>query len=240
MPSPFPGMNPYLEDADDWEDFHLRFIAHAADALSPQTNEHYRIKAETRLILHELSADERTPFAATETGIAIALPAVETVKERFLQIIDRRSRKVVTVIEVLSPTNKRPGPDRDAYLAKRNTLTRTGVNLVELDLRRGGRRPAPPEIPPCDYAFLVARAADRTIAEVWTVGLREPLPRLPIPLSEPDADLVLDVKAVLEHTYDQACYANDAYQYPLDPPLAAADAVWAAELLRAAGLPTPA
>ncbi len=260
MPSPFPGMNPYIENADVWEDFHLRFIAHAADRLAAQAGEAYIVKGETRLILHELSAEERKHFGAADIGIVapgpavprvgvaaydpprlrLPLPAVEVVKERLLKIVDRRSRQVVTVVEVLSPSNKTPGPERDAYLAKRNTLTRAGVNLVEIDLRRGGRRAAPPEVPPCDYAMLVARARNRLEAEVWTGGLREPLPRLPIPLAETDPDLVLDLKAVLEETYDRGRYSHHVYHAAPEPPLAPADAAWAAELLGAAGLPRPA
>ena len=254
MPSPFPGMNPFLEQAAEWSDFHLRFIAHAADALATQAGNRYFVKGEVRLILRELSAAERGLVGIADVGVSegspeaprssvavadaprllLPLPAVETNREHYLEILDSRRRRVITVIELLSPSNKKPGPDRDAFLAKRHNLMRS-VNYVELDLLRAGRRTAPPELPRCDYALLVCRQGERDAA-VWNLGVREPLPRLPIPVSEPDPDLSLDIKAVLEETYDKANFAAYLYKYLPEPPLPPADAAWAEELLQSAGI----
>src|SRR5205807_5342645 len=102
MPSPFPGMNPYLEQDDAWEDFHHSFITHARDSLSGRIGANYVVKIEVLFYRHELPADERR-YAA-------------------LEIRDRRSRRLVTAVELLSPTNKRHWPDRDEYLLKRGQL----------------------------------------------------------------------------------------------------------------------
>jgi hypothetical protein len=142
MPSPFPGMNPYLEQNDTWEDFHQRFITHAADTLATMVGGNYLVKIEVRLYLHELSAEERRYFGRAEVGLAdlakrddalpaslavtapvpLKLPAVEVERHSSIEIRDRRNRRRLTVLELLSPTNKTAGPDRDEYLLKRGQL----------------------------------------------------------------------------------------------------------------------
>src|SRR5260370_173843 len=162
MPSPFPGMNPYLEQSDTWEDFHQRFITHAADVLAGRVGENYLVKIEVRLYLHELSDEERrfvgranvglTENPATErigSGGAAAIlarmelwmPTTEVLRESCLEIRDRRDRRVVTVVELLSPANKTSGEDHNAYVGKRRSLLASMAHLVEIDLRRGGVRP---------------------------------------------------------------------------------------------------
>src|SRR5262249_39497376 len=160
-----------------------------------------------RLYVHELSVDERRFGGRADVGIAISsgasqiaapasavasapveviFPAVDIERYASLEIFDRRSRRVVTAIELLSPTNKKPGPDRDDYVGKRRTLLLTPCNLVEIDLRRGGQRPGPPESPACDYYVMVSRDQDRPRHGFWPIGLRDPLPVIPIPLKAPD------------------------------------------------------
>lgn len=251
MPSPFPGMDPYLEQPDVWEDFHSRYIVHVGDQLAARVGSNYAVKVEECLSLHELSAAERRFIGRADLGInrrgekrsgvavmetspatmQLELPAVEIVRERFLEIVDRRERRVVTVIEMLSPTNKRTGSDRDDYLAKRRNVLATGTHLVELDLLRGGSRPEPPQLPSCDYAVIVSRYEQRPKVDIWTIGLRERLPLIPIPLSLPDPDIALDIKAVLDHTYDLANYRNYLYENPPTPPLVPNDSAWAQALI---------
>ncbi len=203
MPSPFPGMNPFLEQDDAWEDFHARFISHARDILASRVGAHYYVKIRERLYKHQLSEEERRFFAKADVGVStragpgtqgeqqavvaaplqLPLSAVDVERHSFLEIHDRRLRRVVTVLELLSPTNKTSGPDRDDYLRKRTLLLISPTHLVEIDLRRGGDRPSPPVLPPCDYYALLARVQDRLSVGVWPVGLRERLPFIPIPLS---------------------------------------------------------
>src|SRR6267142_1587081 len=230
MPSPFPGMNPFLEQTDAWEDFHSNFLTHAQEVLSAQVGPNYVVKIEVRLLLHELSAQERGFIGKADVGVAattkreavnltaanpapvqLRLPAVEVEKHRSLEIRDRRNRRIVTAIELLSPSNKNPGSDRDDHLAKRRQVLASQTHFVEIDLRRGGSRPSLPELPPCAYYALVSRYEDRPRLGFWPIGLSDALPVIPIPLSPPDPDVLLDLKVVLDRAYDAPDYGKYIY-----------------------------
>ena len=204
MPSPFPGMNPYLEQEDAWRDFHEAFLPAARESLSPQVSPAYVVKLEQNLYIHERSADES-----------------------FLEIRDSKTRRLVTVIELLSPTNKRPSDDRQRYLAKRAGLLRSEAHFVEIDLLRGWPRMPFDEPPTGDYCVLVSRVEDRPRAEFWPIGLRQRLPVIPIPLQDPHPDAELDLQAVLHRVYDAAYYRDYIYDGSPWPPLSDADADWA-------------
>ena len=246
MPSPFPGMNPYLEQNDTWQDFHQRFITHAADVLSGRVGANYLVKIEVRLYLHELPDEEGRYFARADVGVTrsdhptpsqqtagvaapvqLLLPAVDVERHSSLEILDRRDRRVVTVLELLSPTNKTAGVDRDDYLRKRRELLKSRTHLVEIDLRRGGERPRPPVLPKCDYYALVSREEERPRLGVWPLSLRDRLPILPIPLTAPDPDVSLDLQAVLDRTYDAADYGKYIYGETPQPPLPEEQLAWA-------------
>ena len=249
MASPFPGMNPFLEQNDSWEDFHTEFITHARDTLNGEVGPNYLVKVEVRLILHELSADERRYFGRADVGITgpppqpaagtategvaapfrLTLPAVDAERIASLEIRDRRNRRIVTVLELLSPSNKTPGPDRDEYLVKCARLLHQQTHFVEIDLRRGGARPQHPPLPACDYYALVCRWQDRPTVGFWPIALRDRLPVIPVPLTPPDADVTLDLQALLHRVYDAAGYAKYIYGETPDPPLTADDLAWARE-----------
>ena len=251
MPSPFPGMNPYFEQKSDWPDFHYNFIARMQEALSKQLGEHYFVKAEERLILRERSAEEREFFGRADTGIVkgptrqktkspesvitapiqLRLPAIDVEKHRSLEIRDMDDQRLVTVIEVLSPSNKSSGADHDDYISKRRQVLRSQTHFVEIDLRRGGKRPPTPKLPKCDYYVLMSRFEDRPEVGVWPIGLRDSLPNIPIPLLQPDPDIILDLKAVLDHTYDAIGFAHRIYFHQPDPPLSSEDVQWAKQFL---------
>src|SRR4051812_187156 len=128
MPSPFPGMNPYLESEDAWHDFHERFMPVAAEMIGAQVGDNYIVKIDEHLYIHELSSEERrllgrgdvfvsevapstgSPLStATITSPAhVVLPAVDVLSESVIEIRDRRNRQLVTAIELLSPSNKSP------------------------------------------------------------------------------------------------------------------------------------
>jgi hypothetical protein len=249
MPSPFPGMNPYLEQSDTWEDFHQSFITHARDFLTGQVGPNYLVKIEVRLYLHELSAEERRFLGRADLGVTgppskgtstaaevtapvqLEMPALDVEHHSSLEIRDRRNRRLVTAVELLSPSNKTPGADRDDYLRKRAQLLAYQVNLVEIDLRRGGQRPRPPELPACNYYVLIARAQNWPRLDMWPLTLRERLPVVPIPLAPPDPDVRLDLQEVLHRTYDAADYGKYIYAETPQPPLSAEDAAWAREFI---------
>jgi hypothetical protein len=245
-------MNPFLEQNDSWEDFHQRFITHAGDVLSGQVGDNYLVKVEVRLILHELSANERRYMGRADVGVtgpppaeggsltaetvvaplSLNLPAVDVERLSSLEIRDRRSRRLVTVVELLSPTNKASGPDRDEYLTKRTIILEQRTHLVEIDLRRGGERPHYPELPPCDYYVLVSRWQDRPTVGVWPIGLRDRLPVIPIPRTPPDPDVTLDLQTLLDRVYDAANYGKYIYQETPEPPLSAEDMAWAQAIVQ--------
>jgi Protein of unknown function (DUF4058) len=259
MPSPFPGMNPYLERSSVWKDFHDSFIPAIRDAISPQVRPRFVVKIEEHLYIHELSAEQRRLLGHTDaslssnqrTGTAVPIsegtvgapaqilpPGVEFERQPYLEIRDRDNRDLVTVIELLSPSNKHSGPDREQYLAKRGSLLRCNVHVVELDLLRGGPRLPFEEPLVCDYYVMISRAEDRPKAGIWKLRLRNPLPVIPIPLRAPWPDVLIDLQAILHSVYDRACYEDHVYQGAPQPALRSEDAEWADRLRALTATPT--
>ncbi len=163
-------------------------------------------------------------------------------RQGFIEIIDIKSgRRVVTVIEILSPSNKIPGPGRDLYLKKQNELRAGSVSLVEIDLLRSGNRVmcAPFELIPeghrTPYAACVRRGWKPLEIEYYRLPLRERLPAFGIPLRETDPDAPLDLQAVVDQCYELAVYDDIDYREDPDPPLIGDDARWADALLREQG-----
>jgi hypothetical protein len=162
----------------------------------------------------------------------VTLPTVDVEGVSYLEIRDRRDRKLVTVIELLSPTNKYSGPDREQYLGKRGGLLRSAVHMVEIDLLRGGpRMPFATELPECEYYVMVSRMDKRLQADFWPLRLRDPLPVIPIPLRDPDPDARLDLQAALHRVYDAARYGNYVYEDRPQPALHGANETWAQQIV---------
>jgi hypothetical protein len=252
MPSPFPGMNPYLEQDEVWHDFHERFVPLAADVIGAQAGSEYIVKIDERIYVHDLVAEGREFVGRADVAVArrfeapvsaaagaavasapaiVELPAMDVESQSLIEIRDRRSRQLITVVELLSPSNKQPGADRQQYLAKRGQVLASSAHLVEIDLLRGGPRMPMEELPPCDYCVLVSRSEDRPKAGVWPIRLRDPLPRIPVPLRAGDADLQLDLGQLLHRIYDAARYQNYMYEGVPWPPLSTVDAGWAEGLI---------
>jgi hypothetical protein len=244
-------MNPYLEQDDAWHDFHERFCPRIADALTPQVSPHYIVKIDENPYIHELPADQRrllgrgdvflsrpltssAPVAVAEPHAPptlVGLPAVDMEGLSFVEIRDRRSRELVTVLELLSPSNKEPGPDREQYLAKRMKLLRSATHFVEIDLLRGGPRLPFEDLPDCDYYVIVSRAEQRPEAGLWPLRLRDRLPEIRIPLRSPHEDARLDLQHVLNEIYDAAGYRHYIYEGEPEPHLSSEDQAWVAHLL---------
>jgi hypothetical protein len=252
MPSPFPGMNPYLEQASVWQDFHHRFISAAADSLGAQVMPRYFVKIEEHLYVHEafenghtlagradvaISEGIATPSADKGTSLLVA-PALVRVpttmdleRSAFLEIRDRNQRRLVTVIELLSPSNKLKDRDRAQYLAKREQILESSANFVEIDLLRSGTPMPWDEMPACDYYVVVSEPLARPDAGIWPLGLHDPLPPISIPLAPNEPKARLDLKALLDHIYDAAGYAYYIYATNPEPPLASEDVDWASRLV---------
>lgn len=253
MPSPFPGMDPWLEDPAGWTEVHARLVPTLGDALVAALKPRYVVRIEERVYVdHEPGSEifrgdvvltgpaSPRPARTSPSGgvVPVVVPTIVAaeVRERFL-VIRSRAGEVVTVIEVLSPTNKRgPGSDgRRQYLAKRDRVLRSAVHLVEIDLLRAGERvPMQGLLPPASYYVIVGRAEARPQCEVYPIQLGDRLPVFSVPLSG-EEEAPVDLQAVLDAVYDRAGY--DAYldrTRDPEPPLSPDDLAWARGLLGAA------
>lgn len=212
MKSPFPGMDPYLE-GELWTTFHVQLAVEIARQLTPRFLPRYFAFANQRQV----------------TVTPSLLP------HSWVEIRDRRARRLVTLIEILSPTNKRGGGRRQ-YLQKRNKVLRSSSHLMEIDLLRKGKRvPMIEPLPPGDYFVFLTRANRRPETEVWPIALTSALPTVRVPLSEPDPDVPLDLQQAFETIYELSPYgAAIDYSQPPDVPLAKAAAAWAAERIERA------
>ncbi len=215
MPSPFPGMNPYFEQAAHWLDFHSEFLSALRRLLAPQVAPKYIVQLEEHIYIHDV------------------LPEKDVEKVPFLELWERQSRELVTAIELLSPANKRSGEHREQYLAKRSGLFRSPVHLVEMDLLRGWTPMHQEGWPRCDYSVMVSRAEKRPDAEFWPIRLRERLPVIPIPLRPPDAAAQVDLQEALDRAYDGPGYEHFIYRGEPEPNLPANDAAWARQFVPA-------
>ena len=210
MPSPFPGMNPYLEQEDAWQDFHGNFLERAREALNSQLLPHYFVRTNEHASVHH---------------------GVEEFGVRFLEIRDRRNREIVTVIELLSPCYKGRGPNRDKYETKRSQWLMSSAHFVEIDLLRGGLRRPMHEIPASDFYALVNRVQGAAMAEVWPFGLRHRMPKIPIPLRTGEPPVPLDLQEMLHRAYDAGGYVYYIYEGQPVPALPPEDAAWARQFL---------
>lgn len=253
MPSPFPGMDPYLE-GHLWTTFHST-LAHAIVAqLGPQVKPKYIVLPTERFVVEDpddvaIEMREITPdvavragskkvSAAAESAVAAAPMQLATVlREGVLhtnvEIRDVQRRRLVTAIEILSPTNKR-GRGRRQYLAKRERILDSSAHLIEIDLvRRGARVPMRQRLPDQPYFVLVSRAERRPVLDVWPIGLRDKLPTVPVPLRRKDPDATLDLQAALTWVFDFLSYELIIdYSRPPEEPLPATLRPWANTLLR--------
>jgi hypothetical protein len=252
--SPFPGMDPYLETR--WRDVHHSLITYAREALAESLPRDLRARIEERVAVEAASGTMRSIYPdvdvverpSAEGSTAAADPLVlriddEIPTEGSIQIVEAGSGgRVVTVIEVISPTNRLPGPGQDLYRRKQRELLEGGVNLVEIDLlRSGGRVLVVPthKLPPSHrttYLVCVSRAARPGTVEVYRAPLRERLPVVRVPLRASDADVSLDLQALLARCYRAGAWDDIDYKRSPEPPLDPDDAAWADERLRGAGL----
>ena len=248
MPSPFPGMDPYLE-GELWQEFHETLAGAIRAQLMPRLAPKYVAllgKRHTldRPALGVFDAPPETPSTAkmqTQGGIAapaLVLPRILEVPQLSVEIRDVAERRLVTVIEILSPANKYGDGARE-YLDRRADLLRTEPHLLELDLlRQGARIPLVGEPPPAPYYVYLSRWQRRPFTQVWPVALRERLPVVPVPLLPPDPDVPLDLQAAVAACFDLVGYERLLpYADPPPPPeLSAEDTAWVDATLRQARL----
>ena len=252
MPSPFPGMDPYLEDPTIWPDVHHRLIDSASELLLAALRPKYFVQIDERLyvatgfdearsvIIPDLTVREGqtgTEYGRTTVSALAVAPGIEVestaeveIHESRIQILDRESNQVVTVLEILSPANKIAGSaGRKSYEEKREEVLASETNLVEIDLLRM----SPPlytraGFPPFEYIASVSRwTGKRRRRWVWPMRLQERLKPIPVPVRLGDPDAVLDLQAMLDTAYQRAGYELRVdYNRQPTPPFSPEAAEW--------------
>jgi hypothetical protein len=228
MRCPFPGMDPYIEMCGLWDDFHADLITEIKRAIAPQLPAHYAVRTGERYYVDVCSPSDLAPV---ETEVVIELEF----RERFLDIREMRSGAIVTTIEVLSPGNKRGGEGRQQYLLKRNACLLGERNFMEIDLlRRGTRMPLASEYPAGEYFIALFRMTRPGKCGLWPIGLREPLPVVPVPLMPGEPEVRLDLAPMVNTIYVRSNYGLSInYDLPLSPPPQnQADVDWISQLVR--------
>jgi Protein of unknown function (DUF4058) len=260
MASPFPGMDPYLEQSAFWSSFHSKFIVALADAIEAKLDQDYYVEVETRTYLEgdgtgllvgipdvsvgrNASAVDLLAESTAGTAVATAVqpiglqkvivPMPEEMQERYLEIREVNSGNVVTAIELLSPKNKRAGAGRQSYENKRSLILGSFTHLVEIDLLRGGQSmPIGNVVASWDYSVLVSRSEQRPQADLYSFSIRDPLPEIAIPLIA-SGSLAIDLQLVFSGVYQRSRYNTRIdYQQPIPPPkLSTEDQHWIEQLI---------
>ncbi len=256
MPTPFPGMDPYLENPSIWPNVHNSLIVALRDDLAPRLRPKYYVAVEERTyitepaggntfvarpdvsVVHEPAVTYGVVTASVATvPITVELPVPDEITETYLQIQEVDSGRVVTVLEILSPTNKRPGRGRDIYERKRLYLLGTLTHLVEIDLLRAGTPPTTFNRPESHYAILVSRSQRRPKADLLPFNIPQPIPTFHLPLQKDDEEPEVDLGRLLPELYDRAGYdLRLDYTGEPDPPLDEETAEWVDAWLHEKGL----
>lgn len=252
----FPGMNPYLEHPQLWREVHRRLIVALADAIETNLSLNYRVAVEKRTYLNDtkesveigipdvaittqkLNLNDSNNLVATLPNqtevIDVIIPTPEIIKESYLEIREIGTGYVVTVIEILSPTNKKAGIGKESYLNKRNHILSSPTHLVEIDLLRGGKKmPIISDVIPTDYRILICRGNHRPHAQLYGFNLPQVIPSFPIPLKQGDKEPLVDLQSLLLGIYKRARFdlAIDYTKEPV-PPLKKEDKIWLDNLLK--------
>ncbi len=266
MPSPFPGMDPYLENVIYWKSVHSLLISIITLALNNTLPEAFVARPEGRSYIlpnHDLvypdailvrsPSDDATPpigsvstVSATTTLPLLFEYTMQEIDEPYVTILSVDSEEVVAVIEVLSPSNKAPeSTGREEYLKKQRDILRSPTHLLEIDLLRSGAhtvaigREAVLAQTEYDYLASLRRAGDERKSRfaVWAWSVRDTLPTIAVPLLPGWADVTLDLQAVWNDTYRGGRWDKTInYRHAPVPPLSPGDTVWADALLREKGL----
>ena len=256
MKSPFPGMDPYLEQ--HWRDVHSDLVALTRTALNGDLPDDLVARMEERVVIDAIHYErprvifpdvrvyEDPGFAgggvATLARQEVAEPIVlefdtEQHTESYVNILDASGGELITVIEFISPQHKLPGDSCEQYRIKRETLREAHVNIVEIDLVRQGAwwellRPtvAPGRIQTA-YRVIIWREKPSGRVELYPIALRNRLPIIPIPLRATDAPITLDLQSLIEQVYRNGRYNRTDYRKLCDPPLDDEDTAWVNERL---------
>lgn len=225
MPSPFPGMDPYLEHPKLWPPFQHQLLACLYQNLLPGLVDRYRARVGTRVYTSEM---------ALFTSIVR-----EEHSEEYVEVRNRADGKLVTLIEVVSPTNKTTTAGRNAYLEKRREALQQRAAIVEIDLVLQGKPTltfSRDGLPEYDYAVTVTRSTAPDRYEIYTSTLQKKLPKFKVPLASDDRDALLDLQPTFSRAYELGSFQSQIdYKSapPPDVPLSEANAEYLDTLLKA-------
>lgn len=258
MPTPFPGMDPYLEYHELWQDVHNSLVADLRDYLAPRLRPRYYVSIEQRTYrggLTGLAFVGRPDVAAVAapkplyqvaagvvatppTTVTVELPILDVIRETYLEVRAVGGNQVIAALEVLSLSNKLAGQGREQYERKRQRVLSSRTHLVEIDLLRSGQpMPVLGNGHAAQYRILVSREQVRPRADLLPFTVRQPIPDFPLPLLPGDEELNVPLNALLHDLYDRAGYdLRIDYRAEPVPPLGEEDARWADALLREKGL----
>jgi hypothetical protein len=222
MPSPFPGMDPFLEEEKIWPVFQHHLIACLYQTLLPGLVDRYRARVGQRRY-------------TTEQALFTSIMR-EDHEEEFIEIRQRTDNRLVTLVDVVSPANKTTVSGRQAYLDKRKDAKNTGANLVEIDLILQGQPMldySREGLPDWDHAVTVTRATQPERYEIYTATLQKKLPKFRLPLAADDRDTVIDLQTTFVRCFDQGNFATQI-NYQREPPtrIADDDRSWLDQLLK--------
>ncbi len=260
MPNPFPGMNPFLEEPDLWPTVHGGLISLLWMDLNRNLPRGYVASIEERVYLIEpptarypdVQVTRRKRKRPRDAGVATAVleadPAIDIhfpatdFRESFVEIhLARKPGMLVSVIEILSPTNKNPGRGRDLYLEKQQEMLASTAHFVEIDLLRAGRHTVavPAERLQSDgfeYLVCLHRGGWQNRFNVWPASLRSRLPRFTVPLAGNDPDLTVDLQCIVNECYIAGRFDERLVYEVCPPPLSKRDKKWVDDVVRKAGL----
>jgi hypothetical protein len=223
-------------------------IVAVADALDDCLSRDYRVAVEKRVYLSEAgesilvgipdvsvtAAPNKTPetnLATVVQPVNIELPIAQEVQERFLEIREVTTGRVITTIELISPKNKRPGEGRSAYLQKRQKILTSATHLIEIDLLRGGEPLPMIGSISSDYRILISRSPQRPKAQLYAFNLKQSIPAFPIPLRAGEPEPLLELQPLLHRVYDRARLVLAInYSLPCTPKLSIEDETWVQSL----------
>jgi hypothetical protein len=233
MPSPFPGMDPYLE-GEMWVEFQHSFVHRISQQVMPLVRPKYVA------FLAKRYCREPIVFEGSDKEARTVQPIMDDVPVLAIEIRDVAERRLVTLIEILSPVNKR-GEGAREYAQRRLELMQTNTHLLEIDLLCQGRRiQLLQEPPPAPYYLYLSRAQRRPYTQVWALPLSKPLPTIPVPLLPPDPDVPLDLQAAMTDCFTLVGY-EDLLDYSAKPPagLTEEEKTWVAQTLQKQGFRRP-
>ena len=222
MPSPLPGMDPYLETDQLWPSFHHHLVTRLYQILLPGLVDKYRARVAQR-------------HYVTEQALFTSIVREEH-HEEYIEIRQRSDGRLVTMVDMVSPANKRTECGRNAYLEKRREGRGAGASLVEIDLVLQGIPMldySREGLPDWDYAVTVTRSTQPDRFEIYTATLQKRLPRFRLPLASDDRDTVVDLHTTFTQSYDQGGFSAKI-DYQCDPSVALCDEdrAWLNDLLK--------